>query len=106
MTEGNSLAARLKKARLDQNLSLRALERMVGVSFSGLARLERNEGEPNTHTIERVEKWLADGTMSEPHSRELRGVSWLNKMELRVLYLEGIVTGLLNRLDRGATNDK
>jgi len=92
-----SIGQRLKKARYDAGLTLRQTEAITGVSFSSLARIERDQGAAMPSTISRVEKWLKDGEGSEPRHR---GLSCFQTLELRVLHLEGIVTGLLNRLER------
>lgn len=91
-------AVRLKEARLKSGLTLRALAKIVGVSFSSLARMERGQGKPSAASVMRVEKWLEDGSSSEP---ALRGdLPWAKKLELRVLHLEGIVTGMLSDMGK------
>lgn len=98
----SDLAKRLKRARLSAGLTTRALGKIIGVSFSSIARIERGDGSPSIHSIERIERWLKEGLGSEPVRRTVNELSRMDRMELRIIHLEGIVTGLLNRLDRGA----
>jgi transcriptional regulator with XRE-family HTH domain len=97
-----TLAKRLKKARLEAGLSTRALGKIIGVSFSSIARIERGEGQPTVHSAERIERWLKDGSQSEPVRRTVNELSRMDRMELKLVHLDGIVTGILARLDRMA----
>ena len=99
-TKMTTLAKRLKKARLEAGLTTRALSNIVGVSFSSISRLERGAGRPSIYTVERIERWLKDGSESEPVRRNLHEMSRIDKMELKLIHLDGMVNGLLNRLDR------
>jgi transcriptional regulator with XRE-family HTH domain len=49
---------RLVAHRHQAGLTLRQLGERLGVSFSALARIERGEGEPSTHTRLRLEHWM------------------------------------------------
>jgi len=64
-----TLIEAVREKRERQNLSLRGLSRIVGVSFSALARLERGLGTPNTHTQDRLARWLEFDEHSSPNDR-------------------------------------
>lgn len=48
----------LTSTRHASGLSLRALGAQLGVSFSTLGRIERGEGQPDTHTLHCLWYWL------------------------------------------------
>ncbi len=50
----------MKSKREEEGLSIRKLAPMIGVSFSGLARVERGEGRPDHNTAVRILNWLGD----------------------------------------------
>ncbi len=52
----------LKERREKENLSLRALAEVTGISFSTLSRLEREDydSEPDANTRARIINWLGD----------------------------------------------
>jgi transcriptional regulator with XRE-family HTH domain len=52
------LVQAVKRKREAQGLSLRALSKASGVSFSSLARMERGEGEPDNNSKIRLLQWL------------------------------------------------
>ena len=52
------LITSLRTKREAENLSIRALGKKIGVSFSTLARIERGEGEPDNNSIIRILHWL------------------------------------------------
>lgn len=81
-----TLGKRLKEKRIEEGFTLRELERVVGVSFSGLARIERGVGEPTKASRERVERWLSTGEHSEPRPR--KGDPWFVKIEQRLARIE------------------
>ncbi len=80
------LGKRLKAERVKQGLSLRALELIVGVSFSGLARIERGVGNFTADTHERVLAWLETGARSE--KKERKGRAWFLTFEQRLARIE------------------
>jgi transcriptional regulator with XRE-family HTH domain len=96
----SDLGKAVRRKRLSQGLTLRALEKKVGVSFASLGRLERRQGQPSEATKDRLLRWLEDGSESLPAQRNSR-LSRMAEIEIRVLHLEGIVTGMLDRLERG-----
>lgn len=49
---------RLLAARSRMGMSLRQLGAQLGVSFSTLARIERGDGAPSSHTRLLVEQWI------------------------------------------------
>ena len=49
-----------KSKREREGLSLRKLSRLIGVSFSTLARIERGEGSPDNNSALRIINWLGD----------------------------------------------
>lgn len=52
------LITSLRTKREAESLSIRALGKKIGVSFSTLARIERGEGEPDNNSIIRILHWL------------------------------------------------
>lgn len=50
----------LKKKREAEGYSLRKLSKIIGVSFSSLARIERGEGSPDPNSRIRILEWLGD----------------------------------------------
>ena len=52
------LVLALKAKRQAEDLSLRKLSKVIGVSFSTLARIERGDGEPDNNTALRIIEWL------------------------------------------------
>jgi transcriptional regulator with XRE-family HTH domain len=82
------LGKRLRKARNEAGLSLRALEKICGVSFSNLARIERGVGECLPAIRLRVEKWLETGEGSAPIVRSPSQKSWYQNIEARLIALE------------------
>ena len=57
----------LKKRRLEEGFSLRSLSKIIGISFSTLARLEKgsNETEPDPNTKARIINWLGEECIQE-----------------------------------------
>lgn len=55
----------MKRKRQAENLSLRALSGIIGVSFSSLARIERGEGEPDNNSAIRIIEWLGQDGQEE-----------------------------------------
>lgn len=86
-----ALGKRLKRQRVSENLSLRQLEKVVGVSFSSLARLERGDGVPTDDVRERVERWLERGEASPPRIRAVGQAPWHLKIEARLTILERLL---------------
>ncbi len=75
----------IKKAaakRRKLGLSIREASVLVGVSFSTLARLERNEGGPSMAVARKIQVWI--GEKLSPASPEER----IADLERRVKYLE------------------
>ena len=54
----SSYGTRLTFHRQQRGLSLRQLGDMLGISFSTLARIERQEGAPSRHTRLLLEQWF------------------------------------------------
>lgn len=54
------LSDRVLAKRLAERLSHRQLSRLVGVSFSTLARVERGDGEYGEESERRLREWLGD----------------------------------------------
>ncbi len=81
-----TLGQRLKAKRIREGLSLRDLEAIVGVSFSGIARVERDAGQPTDDTAARILRWLDSGTGTE--RREKRGRPWIVTIEQRLARIE------------------
>lgn len=79
------IRASLKKRRLREGLSLRALSKIVGVSFSGLARIERGVGTCTADTLERVQRWIESGEASQKRER---GAPWISTVERRLARIE------------------
>lgn len=52
------LSEELKKKRNANKLSLRAVEKETGISFSTIRRIEEGHGEPELETIEKLCRWL------------------------------------------------
>jgi transcriptional regulator with XRE-family HTH domain len=50
----------MKNKRLANGMSLRALSKHIGVSFSSLARMERGEGLPNHISAAKIQHWLGE----------------------------------------------
>lgn len=48
------------KRRESENLSIRKLAEVTGVSFATLSRLERGQGSPDDNTLVRLAKWLGE----------------------------------------------
>ncbi len=94
MTE---LRKHLKAKRLEQGLSLRELSVLVGVSFSGLARVERGEGQPTQDTEKRIRDWLEHGVSAGPKPPKARG--WIVTVEQRLARLEAVL-GLSSEEER------
>jgi len=83
-----TLGKRLKAKRIEIGLSLRALEPIVNVSFSSLARIERGVGTPTDDVKARVERWLVSGEASPPRMIPITPVPWNVKIERRLARLE------------------
>ncbi|MCB1784591.1 MAG: ImmA/IrrE family metallo-endopeptidase [Alphaproteobacteria bacterium] len=54
------LVEALQKKRSAEGLSIRALSKIIGVSFSSLARIERGDGDPDNNSKLRILEWLGD----------------------------------------------
>ena len=52
------LISALKRKRQAEGYSLRKLSKIIGVSFSSLARMEREEGCPDHNSRIRILEWL------------------------------------------------
>jgi transcriptional regulator with XRE-family HTH domain len=48
----------LRELRKNRNLTINALSKMCGVSYVALSKLERNQGNPELRTLERIAKAL------------------------------------------------
>lgn len=91
MNKPTKLGMRLKAKRVEEGLSLRELARLVGVSFSGLARVERGVGSCTEDTRSRIQTWLDTGARTEP--KEKRPRNWMQTIEQRVARIERILEG-------------
>lgn len=80
-----TLGQRVKAKRISEGLTLRELEKLVGVSFSSLARLERNKGAATPGTTQRVTAWLEHGTVSKPREKK---TGWFITFEQRLAKIE------------------
>lgn len=59
MTEKTKrLISALKRKREAEGLSIRGLSSVIGVSFSTIARIEREEGKPDNNSLIRILEWL------------------------------------------------
>lgn len=56
----HQLVRALKQKREAKGLSLRALSKIIGISFSSLARIERGDGEPDNNSRIRLLEWLGE----------------------------------------------
>lgn len=81
-----NLDKKLKDARLRDGLSLRDLEKLVGVSFSTLARIERGVGSCTPDTLSRLTLWLESGECCP--KRQVRGKAWHVTTEQRLARIE------------------
>ncbi len=59
-SETKKLVKLMKKKRESEGLSVRKLSDKIGVSFSTLARIEREEGSPDNNTKVRILNWLGN----------------------------------------------
>lgn len=87
------IAERFKRHRQAAGLSLRDVEKLIGVSFSSLARLERKLGTPVAETQRRVIQWLEDGTT--PGAKPQKLPTWHHRIEARIERLEKTIAALL-----------
>jgi transcriptional regulator with XRE-family HTH domain len=81
-----NLGKKLKAKRIQEGLSLRELARIVGISFSGLSRIERGVGYNMDDTIQRVNRWIEIGVGSE--KKERHGRPWILTVEQRLARIE------------------
>jgi len=71
-----SLRRAMRSKRMAENLSLRQLGPLLGVSFSTLARFERDEGrEPMPETWDRIAKWVLSDDYAKEKAQEARLLS-------------------------------
>lgn len=84
-----SLGQRLKQRRIEEGLSLRDLEKIVGVSFSSLARIERGVGTCIPDSAKRINQWLDTGQGSGV--KESRKKHWFLSIQQRVDRIEKIL---------------
>lgn len=84
--EVQKLAKSLKSKRLVYGLSLREVARLTGVSFSGIARMERGIGTVQGDTFERIRTWVETGETSDPKVK--RGRQWHVTVEQRLARIE------------------
>ena len=100
----NPWARQLAQRRQQAGLSLRRLGHELGVSFSSLARIERGEGLPNTHTRWIVDRWMFPELVREPclcaRCTPTRNESRLQVIEQRLMTLETQIVALQQGLDR------
>lgn len=85
-TEPGKLGKRLKSKRIQAGLTLRELSVLVGVSFSGIARIERGIGTPTPDTLRRISEWLDSGKEAGPKPAKARG--WFITFEQRLAAIE------------------
>jgi transcriptional regulator with XRE-family HTH domain len=57
----DNLARRLRKARLDRNITQPQLAAMLGCSQEMLSRIEAGDREPGLGLLPKIQKWLASG---------------------------------------------
>ena len=81
MKTADPLVAQMRKRRLADGISIRALAKCIGVSFSTLAKLERGIGTPNPASTERIERWINTGKGSSPAKRNPAEAPWSVKIE-------------------------
>ena len=84
--DAKKLIDQVKLKRKQQKLSLRDLSKMVGVSFSALAKLEKGIGLPSKPTESRLLLWLNYDRKSRPHSSSKK--AWFIDIEERLELLE------------------
>lgn len=89
-----AVVKRAKEKRLERGLSIRSVARIIGASFSTLARLERGIGHPAPYIEERLWKWIDTDDGSAPHVRSQHTESWFAKMEQRVTMLEAEIAAI------------
>ena len=91
-----TIGERVRKRRGNDHISLRSLAKLVGVSFSTIARIERNdERKPYPHTLRKLKKWLDTGEGSDPEVDPVRCLEdRIDALEARISLLEAGDTGV------------
>lgn len=79
-------AQQMKARRIQEGLSLRDLEKLTGVSFSTLARVERDKGTCTKAVRQAIAAWVYHG--KETAKREKKVTSWHMTIEQRLQRIE------------------